>query len=238
MSDEFNIDFQLLGIFLSLKIWHSPTIFSCGMNCPGGRDFERIPKAIYATTTLLSRRTFTGAGDFSGNITNVDTTHSHDSDRSNHSSETMKVIITLILTVTIFMSCDVNTGKKTPVPLVGTWQLIAASSTEKDSTFSTFNPDIRMIKIINDTHFAFFSHDLNHGKDSTAAFTAGGGTYTLADSVYTENLQYFIDREWEDHKFEFVVKVSNDTLTQRGIEKLENLGIDRVIVETYVRVKK
>lgn len=151
----------------------------------------------------------------------------------------MKFASAIMLTAVIIVSCDLNTAQKTPVPLVGTWQLISATSTEKDSTFSTFNANTRMIKIINETHFAFFNHDLNQGKDSTAAsFTAGGGTYTLADSVYTEHLQYFIDRAWEDHKFKFTVKIHNDTLTQSGVEKLENLGIDRVIVEKYVRVKQ
>jgi hypothetical protein len=96
-----------------------------------------------------------------------------------------------------------------------------------------------MIKIINPTHFAFLSHDLNGSKDSSsAAFTAGGGAYTLKeDSIYTEHLEYFIDRQWESNKFEFVVNIANDTLTQKGIEKLEKLGINRVIVEKYKRVK-
>jgi hypothetical protein len=35
-----------------------------------------------------------------------------------------------------------------------------------------------------------------------------------------------------------VVKIKNDTLTQSGVERLEKLGIDRVIVEKYVRVKQ
>ena len=95
-----------------------------------------------------------------------------------------------------------------------------------------------MIKIINDTHFAFFNHDLNHGKDSTAVFSAGGGTYAIKDNAYTEYLQYFNDREWEDRHFSFVVSINKDTLTQSGVEKLEKLGIDRVIVERYVRVKE
>ncbi len=95
-----------------------------------------------------------------------------------------------------------------------------------------------MIKIINDTHFAFFNHDLHHGKDSTAVFSAGGGTYELKYNAYTEHLQYFNDREWEDHQFSFVVSINKDTLTQSGVEKLEKLGIDRVIVERYVRVKE
>lgn len=151
----------------------------------------------------------------------------------------MKRFLPLFLAATLFTFCGTKAGKNTPLPLAGTWQLISATSTERDSTYSTFNPRNRMIKIINETHFAFFSHDLQHGKDSTAAFfTAGGGTYTLTDSVYTEHLQYCIDREWEDHKFEFVVGIRNDTLTQRGVEKLEKLGIDRVIVEKYVRVKR
>ena len=128
--------------------------------------------------------------------------------------------------------------KQSTMSLEGTWQLISATSTEKDSTFSTFNSKVKMIKIINTSHFAFLSHDITGAKDSTrAAYTAGGGTYTLKDSLYTENLEYFSDPQWENHKFEFVVKIQNDTLVQKGVEKLEKLGIDRVIVEKYVRVK-
>lgn len=150
----------------------------------------------------------------------------------------MKHLFTLLLIATLLISCGQKTDTQKSLPLVGTWQLISATSTERDSTFSTFNPKNEMIKIITPTHFAFFNHDLQHGKDSTSAFyVAGGGEYTLKDSVYTEHLQYFIDRAWEDHKFEFVVKIQNDTLTQSGVERLEKLGIDRVIVEKYVRVK-
>lgn len=149
----------------------------------------------------------------------------------------MKQSAIFLLALAIFTSCNPDSGKKKPLPLIGTWKLIAATSTERDSTYSTFNPKVRMIKMINETHFGFFSHDLNQGKDSTAAFTAGGGEYTLADSIYTERLQYFIQREWEGHEFRFTVTIRNDTLTQRGVEKLENLGIDRIIEEKYVRIK-
>lgn len=149
----------------------------------------------------------------------------------------MKLKIGLILMVVIAASCN-NNAKQNSLPITGTWELVSATSTEKDSTVSTFNPKQKMIKIINQTHFAFLSHDLNNGKDSvTAAFTAGGGTYTLADSVYTEHLDYFIDRQWENNKFEFVIKIVNDTLIQQGIEKVEKLGVDHVIIEKYKRVK-
>lgn len=95
-----------------------------------------------------------------------------------------------------------------------------------------------MIKIINSTHFAFLNHALNKSKDSSKAeFSAGGGTYTLADSVYTERLEYYVDKDWENHTFPFVVTFSGDTLIQKGVEKLEKLGIDRIIIEKYKRVK-
>lgn len=149
----------------------------------------------------------------------------------------MRLKIGIILVMAVFSAC--NLSKAPPqLPIIGTWELISATSTEKDSTISTFNPDVRMIKIINPTHFAFLSHDLHAGKDTAnAVFIAGGGTYTLVDSLYTEHLEYFIDRAWEKRTFDFVVKINNDTLIQEGIEKLPDLGIDHVIVEKYKRVK-
>lgn len=155
----------------------------------------------------------------------------------------MKFKPEFILIAALFTACNPDPKKagpeQSPLPITGTWELIAATSTEKDSTYSTFNPKNKMIKIITPTHFAFFNHDLTMGKDTaTASYSAGGGEYTLKDSLYTEHLEYFNYREWEGHTFQFVVTIKNDTLTQEGIEKLENLGIDRVIVEKYKRVKR
>ncbi|HEX8016088.1 MAG TPA: hypothetical protein VF465_12710 [Flavobacterium sp.] len=147
----------------------------------------------------------------------------------------MKKVLFVIVLIISMISCN---SEKKQNSIQGTWRLISAETTEKDSTFSTFNPKTKMIKIINDTHFAFFNHDLNNGKDSiNAVFFGGGGKYTLKDSIYTENLEYFNNRQWENNKFEFVVKIQNDTLIQEGIEKLEKLGINRIITEKYVREK-
>jgi hypothetical protein len=149
----------------------------------------------------------------------------------------MKKHIHFLIVILLLTSCEAKKDSNS-IPLTGTWRLISSEATEKDSTFSTFNPKTKMIKIINESHFAFFNHDLNNGKDSTnAVFFGGGGKYTLKDSVYTENLEYFNNRQWENGKFEFVVKIKNDTLTQKGVEKVEKLGIDRIITEKYVREK-
>lgn len=133
-------------------------------------------------------------------------------------------------------ACD---NKQTRMPIVGTWELISATTTEKDTNFSTFDGRNRFIKIINPTHFAFLNHSLRaKGDSSTGTFTAGGGTYTLVDSVYTERLEYYTDRQWENNKFDFILTLTGDTLTQKGVEKVDKLGIDRVIIETYKRVTK
>ena len=149
-----------------------------------------------------------------------------------------KSLVVLSVLLCLMAACN---QPVTPIklPLEGTWQLVAATSTEKDSTKSTFNPDVKMIKMINASHFAFFSHDLNQGKDSTKAqFSAGGGTYELKDSTYTEHLEYFNQRQWEGGNFSFSIRIKADTLVQEGIEKVEKLGIDHIIRETYVRIKK
>lgn len=127
--------------------------------------------------------------------------------------------------------------KPTDTPLVGTWELISATATEGDSTYATFDANRKMIKLINATHFAFLNHAVQPGSDTAAnRFSAGGGKYTLVDSIYTEELDYYVDKAWENNKFRFVVNINRDTLVQKGVEKVEKLGIDRIIVEKYKRI--
>ena len=68
-------------------------------------------------------------------------------------------------------------------------------------------------------------------------FEAGGGTYSLTDSTYTENLDYCSAREWEGNSFTFSIAIHNDTLIQKGIEKIEKSVIDRLNIEKYIRIK-
>ena len=141
------------------------------------------------------------------------------------------------------MSCESAGEKKEKAPIrndmVGTWQLLNGTVIEKgDTTVTDYTKNVSFIKIINDTHFAFLQHDLNKGKDSTAVFVAGGGTYSLKDSSYTERLQYCSARDWEGNDFSFTVSINGDTLIQRGVEKVESAGVNRMNIEKYVRVKK
>lgn len=151
----------------------------------------------------------------------------------------MKSKLSLLFIAIFSYSCSVNQNKTkhSDLPIIGTWELISATSTQKDSTFSTFNPKVKMIKIINPDHFAFFVHDLTMGKQPNPEFSAGAGRFTLVNDTYTEYLEYFSNRAWENNKFEFKVSIKNDTLTQQGVEKVEKLGVDRIITEKYKRLK-
>jgi hypothetical protein len=154
----------------------------------------------------------------------------------------MRLIIFFISASIAGLACrDVSTyemAQKKSLLLAGTWKLISGTLIEKrDTTETDYTKNISFIKIINDSHFSFLSHDLNKGRDSTKAFSAGGGTYTLADSVYTEHLEYCSDRQWEGNDFSFTISIQNDTLIQSGIEKVENAGINRLNIEKYVRIK-
>jgi hypothetical protein len=153
---------------------------------------------------------------------------------------TMKKLL-FLLSITIFLASCVeknSSESKSTLPIQGTWKLISGTLIENgDTTITGYTKNVSFIKIINDTHFAFLQHDLSQGKDSSAVFVAGGGGYTLADSIYTEHLEYCNDRVWEGNDFSFIVTVKNDTLIQRGIEKVKEAGVNRMNIEIYVRTK-
>jgi len=150
----------------------------------------------------------------------------------------MKKLSVIILAGILIISCDTGSTNKETLSVEGTWKLISGTLIENGDTLVTdYTGDVSFIKIINDTHFAFLQHDLNHGKDSTAVFVAGGGSYSLIDTIYTEHLEYCNDRAWEGNEFSFVVTLNNDTLIQRGLEIVEEAGVNRVNIERYVRVK-
>jgi hypothetical protein len=147
--------------------------------------------------------------------------------------------IIFIILVSCGESIQNNETKSTTIPIEGTWKLLTGTLIEKGDTVVTdYTKGKEFIKIINDTHFAFLSHDLDKGKNSDASFSSGGGDYSLRDSLYTERLVYCSDRQWEGNDLQFTVTISNDTLIQQGIEKIDSIGVNRVNIEKYVRIKK
>ncbi len=154
----------------------------------------------------------------------------------------MKKNIVCFLFIAVLAACNAPASEAPvepakPAIVEGTWKLVSGTMiTGKDTVVTDYTKGQEMIKIINASHFAFLKHGLKGTADS-ATYDSGGGSYELAENQYTEHLQYCTEREWEGHDFKFTVSVSNDTLVQTGLEKLENLGIDRIIIERYAKIK-
>jgi hypothetical protein len=153
----------------------------------------------------------------------------------------LKTKIAFVIAAAILFACNNNTNKTVSngqsLPIIGTWRLISGSVTDNKGTVVTdYTKNQKAIKIINGTHFCFLIHDLTKGKGPSPSFTAGGGKYTLAGDKYTEFLEYCNDRQWENNKFDFTVSIKNDTLIQKGIEKIDSIGVNRVNIEKYIRV--
>jgi hypothetical protein len=149
----------------------------------------------------------------------------------------IKAILTILIITLISCAHQKEPQVAKLNPIIGTWELISSTTIQGDSFEQTDLTDKKMIKIINETHFAFLNHDINKDADSLNYFVSGGGKYQFSGNQYIEFLEYCNYREWEGNKFEFTVEFRGDTLIQEGIEKIEELGVDRRIVETYLKTK-
>jgi hypothetical protein len=148
--------------------------------------------------------------------------------------------IALSFAVAVLFSCTNKTKSddQPTIQLNGTWRLITHTTiTRGVSAVTDYTKNQKFLKIINDTHFAFLTHNLNTKKDSSNHFDAGGGSYTLVGDQYTEHLDFYSDKNWEGKAFKFTVKIENDTLIQQGLEKVEKENINQTIIERYVREK-
>lgn len=146
--------------------------------------------------------------------------------------------LSLYLLVTL-SSCQKNINSTNDTlkkeSIIGTWKLLSGTIIQgKDTTVTDYTINLELIKLINDSHFAFMKHDL--GKDSVNVFVSGGGRSVINGTTYTEYLDFCNYREWENNTFNFEFTISNDTLVTRGIEKIESLNINQLNIEKYVRL--
>ncbi len=114
----------------------------------------------------------------------------------------------------------------------GTWKMIYAEIREKDSVQVKDLSKTDFIKIINADHFAFFNQDHGTGEN----FMSGAGSYSFNGTDYVETLDFISLPELRGHEFPFEVEIHGDTLVQQGREKVEEAGLDRYILEKYLRM--
>jgi hypothetical protein len=115
-------------------------------------------------------------------------------------------LLFLLAAVALLMACNptaTTQQQANTLKLNGTWQLVSGQTITQGKADTTgYNTTTQeMIKIINDTHFAFLKHNINADTAKVTGFDAGGGRYELKDSSYTEHLDYYNDKNWEGKTF-------------------------------------
>lgn len=152
----------------------------------------------------------------------------------------MKNVLLLLVTTLVFYSCSnkmkSNNSKEViqDSTIEGSWKLVYAHIDEKDSIQIKDLGKTDFIKIINKTHFAFFNQD----EATSENFVAGGGSYTFDGENYIETLDFINAPDYRGHVFPFKAEIKGDSLIQQGHEKIEEAGLDRYILEKYIRIKK
>ncbi|MBU2951816.1 hypothetical protein KO493_14040 [Tamlana agarivorans] len=137
-----------------------------------------------------------------------------------------------ILIISALASFNCN-NRTTANCINGTWKMVYAEIVENDTTKIKDLRNVEFIKIINDSHFAFFNQSINND----AHYYSGAGTYTKEGETYEEVLSYTSAKAIKNHKFSFQIKLKGDTLIQTGQELIKEAGISRIITEKYIKMK-
>jgi len=132
----------------------------------------------------------------------------------------------------IIIICSKRTPLITNNKIEGTWEMVYAEIIENDSLKLKDLSNTSFIKIINKSHFSFF----NQENSGTKNYYSGAGSYILKDGNYTETLNFTTVEAIKKHQFSFKIVVKGDTLIQSGIEKVAAAGINRYILEKYIKL--
>ena len=142
----------------------------------------------------------------------------------------MKRIVFFLIIIIII--CSKRTPLITNNKIEGTWEMVYAEIIENDSLKLKDLSNTSFIKIINKSHFSFF----NQENSGTKNYYSGAGSYILKDGNYTETLNFTTVEAIKKHQFSFKTVVKGDTLIQSGIEKVAAAGINRYILEKYIKL--
>ncbi len=132
------------------------------------------------------------------------------------------------------LSCSKKKSFRSSNSIEGTWKMVYAEVIENDSLKLKDLSNTTFLKIINKTHFSFF----NQEKKRNENFYSGAGSYVLNGEKYTETLTFTTVEAIKNHQFTFNILIKEDTLIQSGVEKIEAVGINRHIIEKYIKINK
>lgn len=111
----------------------------------------------------------------------------------------------------MILSCQSTSTAVRPNPLRGDWEFVSGRFTAPDGTVRTADTQLRSIKIIGPTRFAF----VTLRADGTLA-RAAAGRYTISGNTYTEYLDLASPAEAQGSTGVFTWRVEGDTWYHNG----------------------
>ena len=114
------------------------------------------------------------------------------------------VLITILIAFSLYSCKQVSS-----YPLMGAWELVKGEYKNSDTTINyPLSSSSKHLKILTEKHFTTIWQDTT----DVASFYPGfnGGTYTLVDSIYTENFDYNSDILSIGKTFTAKIKIEDD----------------------------
>lgn len=143
-------------------------------------------------------------------------------------SRTAVFVISLCAFVSACQSTS-TVATNPPHPLEGTWELVSGVYTNAEGSVTKVDASqVRAIKVLNPTHFAFLTVSAADGK----FIRAGGGPYRIEGARYSETVRYASAPTMIDETYDFSYTVDGDTWHHSG-----RLGQGH-LEEVWRRVKK
>ena len=161
---------------------------------------------------------------------------------------------TVLAFVLLFIACSgQDPSEEIATPLIGSWQLVSEELRFGDQTVPTFDSKTqKMMKIFNDTHFAFVSIGNERPRFSSYGLTdaekvlafnnfgGGGGRYTYENGQLTEHIEYMNYPNYEGMSITFKITIDGDTMIQEGHYPIVKLGLgdsDGYLYSVFTRIK-
>jgi hypothetical protein len=107
-------------------------------------------------------------------------------------------------------------------PLIGTWQMVSAVFTTKDTTIMHDSSTIRQIKIVSPERFMFIVMK----KSNDSLMQAATGRVAFSGKTYTEIIEHSNIESISGKSYRFTVNIVGDKWFHRG--KVEQWNIDEV----------
>jgi len=143
----------------------------------------------------------------------------------------MRLLFALLI-ATIMCSCTQQNDSQ----LEGAWEMVYLKGISSDTLQYEFPGNVSgsQIKMWSKDHFTFMGR---FRLDTTTQDNYGGGTYTMKDSIYKENIIYHMEPDYIGQEMRIGLEIRNDTLIQT-YPLAENGEIDEnnYFIEKYVRL--